>query len=44
MQGTEVREATPREVANMEPCTHRVCRLARGEDIEDSASERLAEP
>lgn len=44
MQGTEVRDATPGEVANMDPCGHRVCRIARGEDIEDSASERLAEP
>jgi hypothetical protein len=44
MQGTEVRDATPGEVANMEPCGHRVCRIARGEDIEDSGSERLAEP
>lgn len=30
MQGTEVRDATPEEVANMEPCGHRVCRIARG--------------
>jgi hypothetical protein len=44
MQGTEVREATPGEVANMEPCGHRVCRLTRGEDIEDFGSEHLAEP
>jgi len=44
MQGTEVRDATPGEVANMEPCGHRACRIARGEDIEGSGSERLAEP
>ena len=44
MQGTEVREATPGEVANMEPCLHRVCRIARGEDIDDYGSELLAEP
>jgi hypothetical protein len=44
MQGTEVRDATPGEVANMEPCGHPACRITRGEDIEDPGSERLAEP
>jgi hypothetical protein len=44
MQNTEVRLATPEEVANMGPCGHRACRIARGEDIDDSGSEPLAEP
>ena len=33
----------PGEVANMGPCAHRACRIARGEDIEDAGSERVAE-
>jgi hypothetical protein len=44
IQNAEVRQATPEEVANMEPCGHRACRIARGEDIDDSGSEPLAEP
>jgi hypothetical protein len=44
MQGADVRPASPGEVANLEPCGHRACRIARGEDIDDSGSERLAKP
>jgi hypothetical protein len=44
MRNVNVRQATPGEVANMHPCGHRACRIARGEGIDDSGSEPLAEP
>jgi hypothetical protein len=45
MQARNVTEATPEDVANMSPCWHRRCRIARGELDEDGHPfEPLAEP